>query len=497
MDDECFSSRIEWEWLSHPVIYENVELEEPEKSHVDKISINRGNDYSLYVTVEIEEDSQKRNPFDEQFSHPSPTTLSFNVNDSGDRLIIHGSFCKEYNSKIIISKNSSSKRYTLIPTKIEVDFAPSEPLRETDWLVDWYLNGIDHLGVFAYFTDREFSPTLIRERSHHPREKEGNGDNTINLTAASNSCERDYFPITYSQWTILVTKVPKNFGPEWSINIGIEYHPDEEGNFPSSEEREALSELIGFFFGKQLVKIGETQFDERGNWISQTSFQKLFHPYPKKFKEAAVPPIDLFEQWQEGGIGKLIEKYFPMYLQLRSDIHLDDIIWHIWQTDHATLDQQIPTIVLGIEHLAKNWFKSQHSKTAGVYLPKKEYLELIAPEMVTLKEKLSQYDDGEKIIRKINSAFQMSTTDRWVRLFRDLNLEIGDIEGDIFRNRNKFSHGHTLSSDEEIREAMKLSMAARSLLNRIILRILNHSDMYVDYSLDNHRAKPLEIPLGS
>ncbi len=494
MNQDYFSSRIEWEWLSEPAVFENAELRDPIVYNANKITIQRGLDYSLYAIIEIQEDP-KQSPFFDLVNQNSPVTLSFSVNFGIENLVLLGCVCSGNQMHIDMNYQSSAKRtYTLIPKRIEI----SGPSEKVGWLTDWYLDGIDKIGVFNNFTKRESSRTLIRERSgDQPKKEENRNRKLFSLPSSFSNNSRDYFVITYSHWTILVTKVPQEIGPNWSENIGIEYYPDDEGNIPSTDEREAISELISFFFGKRLILIGSTEFDEKGKCISQISHQKVGYPYPKKFKAASFPPVDLFELWQEGGIGNLIVEFLPKYIKLRSDVNLNEILWNLWQADHDPLSQQIPTLVLGIEHLAKNWYNSQPNTTKAVYLPKQEYEALIAPEMMNLKQKLKSYADGDKILSKINSAYQMSTSDRISRLFAELDLDVGDIEKNIFKSRNKFSHGYTLSTDEEIREAFWLSMACRSLFGRIVLRILGYSGAYVDYSSEERSAKPIEIPLGS
>ena len=62
-------------------------------------------------------------------------------------------------------------------------------------------------------------------------------------------------------------------------------------------------------------------------------------------------------------------------------------------------------------------------------------------------------------------------------------METGDVEKDARFYRNKPAHGHLLDN-ESLFKLMYLTDAYRTLLNRIILKILNY-DVYIDLTSGN------------
>lgn len=65
----------------------------------------------------------------------------------------------------------------------------------------------------------------------------------------------------------------------------------------------------------------------------------------------------------------------------------------------------------------------------------------------------------------------------------ELELETGNVEKDARSYRNKPAHGHLLD-DEGLFKLMYLTDAYRTLLNRIILKILNY-EVYIDLTSGN------------
>lgn len=489
---------IEWEWLYEPAVFKNLDLHAPIALHVDKLTLQRDPDYALYAIIEQHQHQVQpleKDPFYNLSHSNRPITLSFTADHNTISIELSGCVCIHARQLSDPSRESAIITLTLFIQKVGVERINLKEPQKVGWMTEWFLNGISEFTLFRGRTDRQYSSALLRQRTDL---SSAELLSEKSITSTSRSVSPDFFPISYGQWKIFVTEVPDGIGPTWSINIGIEYSADDTGSFPSDQERDAIAELVSFFFGKQLVRIGSTTFDENGNFITRVSQQKMGYPYPQRFHDGPSPPDVFPELGSNPGIGERIAELLPRYLQLRADIGIDEILYNnLWQADKDPLGSKIPTLVTGIENLAKRWFASQQSPNKGVYIPKREYESLIAPEMVSLKVKFEEIPDGEKVINKINSAFQMSTSDRFLRLLTELNLPIGEVEEKVFRDRNKYSHGHILSSDEEINTAMKLSSAARSLFNRIFLRMLNYQGTYIDYYLEAEAAKSLDEPVGS
>ncbi|WP_217693745.1 hypothetical protein, partial [Novacetimonas hansenii] len=71
-----------------------------------------------------------------------------------------------------------------------------------------------------------------------------------------------------------------------------------------------------------------------------------------------------------------------------------------------------------------------------------------------------------------------------------LNLELGEDEDAAWRRRNKAAHGMPIPQGEEL-AAIRDMKLLRGLFQRLLLRITNAADQYIDYSSPNHNYRPL------
>ena len=78
---------------------------------------------------------------------------------------------------------------------------------------------------------------------------------------------------------------------------------------------------------------------------------------------------------------------------------------------------------------------------------------------------------------KIENSFQASGKQKVDFFLEELELKMGNVEKEARAHRNKPAHGH-LSDDESSLKLRYLTDAYRTLLNRIILKILNY-DVYI------------------
>ena len=95
----------------------------------------------------------------------------------------------------------------------------------------------------------------------------------------------------------------------------------------------------------------------------------------------------------------------------------------------------------------------------------------------------------------MKNTFQLGVNERLQFFFDEIGLKIGDVENKAIRARNPMAHS-TLPEAKE-REMIYLSNAYRTLFNRILLKILDYKEDYVDYSVLGFPEKNIDKPLGN
>jgi hypothetical protein len=216
------------------------------------------------------------------------------------------------------------------------------PKTETEgvWLTEWYINGPRTSSVFRNSTMRKISRTFFRERLAPDNE---NIHSIEVMRGNSQFSSRDYLKIEACGIQFLVTQSPKGIGPDWSSNIGIEYRKDW-GRIPDVDEREEISELCSFIFGRQLLSVGYTTYDKDGNMVEGYACNPCGNPRSLCSKPDN-PPIKVKPHSSRGGADDLISRLLRPYHERRDQYRLKDALWLYWiardMSDGTNLPQRI------------------------------------------------------------------------------------------------------------------------------------------------------------
>lgn len=147
--------------------------------------------------------------------------------------------------------------------------------------------------------------------------------------------------------------------------------------------------------------------------------------------------------------------------------------------------------------LKKAWYLSRKSKSRGIYMPKKEFDELLGDELATIEEKPREVKHGERMVRRMRGTFNFGATESMEFFLEELGLPIGPTERSALRARNSMAHGSSALLDESrYQEMINDTLSYRTLFNRILLKILGYNGDYVDYSAKGWPERPLDEPLG-
>jgi hypothetical protein len=362
---------------------------------------------------------------------------------------------------------------------------------EPSWLTKWFLNG-PRSSIYTRFTARTTQRPYVRRRIF-PENQE-----TILNDTHQQKLDRDFALIQIPNRSFIIHAVPKEFGPEWSRNIGIEYRNDQ-GGIPSEQEREVIKEFIGFVIGRPLLSIGHTSFDELGRPIDEVADDPGW-PLSRSLVELCLsgdyPSISL----EELDIESALQQLSPSYIALRDELNLHEALWRYWLAKNFPLGTDLPVLASAVEGLATSWFKLRKSKTKGVYLPKDEFDRIIREEFGIINEKLKDVEYRERIMNRLRNAYNMGANERLQFFFEEINLPIGEIESEAIRSRNKMAHGSSLDyTDEERAKVTKLRWAYQTLFNRIMLKLLGFDGQYIDRTSEGwprrHINEPMQGPI--
>lgn len=464
-----YSSKLEWEFLQEHINLTNYKIiNDIPLYSIKSCSIKRGENFEIILDIKCRVNTKNQPFFDNEFFLKE---IIFENNQE----FIKSTYCKIKHKTFSMGENNEY-HFVFYVNHIEKIYKKHNLKNEVCYIKEWYLNSIHDNLIFTRPTRYNVNQEYVKVRDKTPT-----NDILFKEKSLPNS-SGDHLFLTLNDFKVILQKVPDKFGPEWSNNLGIEYHT--EYNIPSVDVRRKISQITSFLLGRNLIKIGETYYDSEWNiigeialssWVSSRLNLKTISNYRD------LPAIVYYDGFLDSynweiQASEIINSY------LDCDLDLSQIM------DNLLISMCVPTeaeiIIIGgcLDELSKKWFKSDRSPSNGKRIEVKKYNSLISKELSIIEEKLEKYPE---IYSNIKNSYKLSGRKK-VDLFLDeLEIDIGDSEDKARTYRNIPAHGQDMS-DKTRFKFVYVTDIYRSFLNRIILKLLGfHS--YFDLTSGNMR----------
>lgn len=340
-------------------------------------------------------------------------------------------------------------------------------------LCEWFLSS-KLVAWFPGSTTRSLQKKYKKIRQEVDPETDGK-------SIESSGSTRDFALIDTPGLKCIVAVVPEGYAPEWASKVCIEYRTSF-GTIPNEKRREIISEFVAFVFGCQLLKIGSTTLDNSNSLVSQYAMNYWGNNAMAKCKRSATPPVNINmsgTNWNR--LQEVFNMLIPVYLQLEEKLELSAALWKYWVACDLAIGTNLPVFSSAVEGLAARYLKA-HPEISLSYMDITEYQELIADELQKIAVKLEGRVFKDIIINKINTAVYRGANEKMELFFKSINLTIGSLEKKAMRARNIMAHGSITGSDnDKLQEYAKLTQVYQTLFHKVMLRILNYDEHYVDY----------------
>ena len=476
---------LEWELLDEPITITQVEDRTELPSGKKKIIVNRDDEYNLLATLYF-----KNSPREVAWRQSSNTiggvSKGFDIHGSSDFANYTLESCLIGHTTIHIIQDECQESLDtaiLIFRGLKVRYKNE---KEGTHFAQWYVNGPRDY-VFSRGTERKLTRHFSKYRFLSQEKK----IDSVERSLESNNLSTDFLWIKTEEIQFLVTEVPEGIGPEWSTKIGIEYRKDW-GGLPEIEERARIEELCSFVFGRQLLPVGYTMYDDDENIVERYAHA----PWGRKARafcsQPDYPPISIERAHVASGKAEnIICQLLPKYLELQEPLSLKEALWNIWISREMPIGSNLPILAAALESIVNGWFKYKTSQSKGVYLEKEVFITLLKDEIENMRRKLEENSKGEsstedskaeKIINNVLRAYQFGTMERYRIFFKEINLPIDISEWEAIKERHKFVHGETQFDKTDWNSVLQKVNTFETLLNKVLLRLLDYSGDYIDRS---------------
>ena len=474
---------LEWEVLREPITISKVDDRTELPKGKKKIMINRDEDYNLRATLYF-----KDSTFKENLRQSSAVAGSF-----PETFDIQGS----YSDFVFYTLESCLIGHTAIhmiqegQEILDTAILNFKGLRiryknenEGTHLTEWYLNGPED-NVFCRDTDRKVLRSFFRERFASKEDK----IDSIKISRDASNIGVDFLRIKACDFQFLVTKVPNGIGPSWSSNIAIEYRKAW-GRIPDMYEREKIEELCSFIFGRQLLSVGYTIYDQNENMVEGYAVNPWGNKAGSYCSKHDKPPIRI-NNFARGKAEDVISQLLPTYYEMREPLCLKEALWNYWTSRDVPIGTNLPILAAAVESIINGWFKYKKSKSQGVYMKKEEFESLLKEEIEDITRKLERKPNGDKIIANILKAYDFGIMEGYRIFFEEINLPIDDHEWEAIKERHKFVHGRILFDKTDWERVIQHVNTFETLLHKILLKLLGYSGTFIDRSVLGWKDKQL------
>lgn len=523
---EINNEDLEWEILKKTVVIEKItpNVNIPKKSL--SIVVNRNDSYQIEANLTgIQKVLGDRSDVeylvrfhgDSPGSSLKPFTIEGN-DQFGSKIKLKNCYITNHSSTGGVSDPEVIVTLNIKAQEIEFDKNSDS---EVSYLSEWYINGPVKLNFprnTIRYRDDESDKTLRKRATIDISDEDAN---KLYLEKFGNSeMSSDFALIDLGSLKFIIAKVPSNFGPNWSKSMCIEYRKDF-GPIPDIDQREAISEIVSFVLGTQLLNVGFTEYDSKGS-ISKSVAKSAWGGTYSRFisEDVQASPLDLGRKEffrNKKKIEEILVDLTPKYLNLRKKLNLKHALWRYWISKSMPLGTNLPVLSGGLEIIMKSWFNSENSQSKAFYISKKEFKKIFRENCKDIEKKLDEFIEEKiksleleeeklrkkqeyielknQVVDKIRHSNEMSITKKYQVFFKEIGLRTGDREEKVLKSRHSMAHPDEVNL-EEIEKMVICSRAYQTLFHRVLLKVLKWEENYVDRSMIGFPEKHIDVPLG-
>jgi hypothetical protein len=265
---------------------------------------------------------------------------------------------------------------------------------------------------------------------------------------------------------------------------------------PDEETQKRIRNVLSFSLGMFLVSLGHTIYSADWNKVSFKSIS----PYSiagRVFDLPVMPPALLatrsYNQIEPARLNRIASALYAAY----DELGFGDLNWGFWHARCAT--PHIAPVHFGAitEALRKVCADRLSGEIATKIVEDNKTWGTFTDDVKLLVQQLGIPEDRKAHLR--NAVGLMNNMPHKVvmeSILARLKLQLGKNEGQAWRRRNDAAHGRAIPVGSEL-EAIQDTKLLRGLFDRMLLRLVNASDVYIDYSTPGHPIRQLaEAPTG-
>ncbi len=364
-----------------------------------------------------------------------------------------------------------------------------------EWIVNFSINNY----TFTRCTQRKQSILFIRERSGGDiLQRDLSGNHRGNLDHFACECT-----VGDKRWLLLLGQVPEEIGSTEYKPGFIEFYNLNDCT-PSEDTKQIILAALSFTLGRQIASVGSTSLAEDGDRVSYSTKAVRLLGEQSAYRQPSHPPTPLSLPQYDGLEGFLDEKKVSEIISAvatkMEELKLEYPLFLVWLGQNSPVDVRAAHLGAAIESLRDSYCKK---KLKTHLLPKSVWKEIMNPLLIDafdnankkLEQNLQISSEIYILRNKLLQLNEKSSNMKYDEFFNLISLKNGKVEKAALKERNSPAHG-TRYLPNQYPGLSITTDALYTLFNRIVLKLTDAADCYIDYSTYGHPVRHIDEPLG-
>jgi hypothetical protein len=264
---------------------------------------------------------------------------------------------------------------------------------------------------------------------------------------------------------------------------------------PSGDTRKKIRIALSFALGIYLIELGHTIYDQEWRMVS-SSLRSAYSLDNKVFDLVPMPLAPLSQRnfrydLDRGALARMANALVCAY----DEFDLGNLSWAYWHARAATIHIASAHFGAAIEALQRAWLKS-HQGTVPTKILTPAQWEEFQTNITSLIASINTTEDNKKDLgNSLGNINRVPQRTILKAVLKAVGLEVGSKEDGAWKRRNDAAHGLPIPEGRELAAIVDVHLL-EVLFHRMLLRICNATDLYVDYASPNFPYRKLAEPAG-
>ena len=258
---------------------------------------------------------------------------------------------------------------------------------------------------------------------------------------------------------------------------------------PDESFRKNVRVALSFALGLYLVDLGSTAYD--AEWRIVSTFARSAYSLGRQaFELHASPLAPLGPRFRCELNPSQLTRAVTAFVDAFDLLDLANLHWAYWHGCAATPHIAPAHFGAAIERLQAVYIKAMPNKAPEGWAPRTAWKALRAVLIASVESADISAEAKAALKEKLSTLNGTDQRQRLRSMMKDLNLQLGGDEDAAWRRRNKSAHGTPIPEGQE-RAAIRDMNLLRGVFQRLLLRITNAADQYIDYASPYHLYRDL------